>query len=79
MSDKTHVPSFLTRGMDDEAKKHFEDSYRAAAHVLRKIKEDLNKKVDDLVKQSEEQLSHEEYMFNAAERRALRKLEIYLP
>lgn len=73
------VPSYLTQGMSSEDKKSYEDGYRASAWVMRVIWEHYDKKLQGLIKESEEITSHEEFLKNAAERKAIRAFLKSLP
>lgn len=73
------VPSYLTAGMSEEDKKSYEDGYRATAWVLRVIWEYHYRKLQTLIKESEEITSHEEFLKNAAERKAIRSFLKSLP
>lgn len=73
------VPAFLTRGMDQERKERFEESYKNGAWVLRLMRQHLETKLNQLVIDSEAMLSHEELLKNVAERKAIRELIRYFP
>lgn len=80
MSNKVNVPSFLTRGMSETDADTFKTSYRNAAFVLQVMKERLEHNLNSLVKESEACNSHQEFLFNAAERKAMRHIiDTYLP
>lgn len=78
-SSELVVPSYLTQGMSEEDKKAYEDGYRATAWVMRVIWEYYDKKLQGLIKESEEITSHEEFLKNAAERKAIRSFLKSLP
>lgn len=48
-----HIPSTLTRGLDEKAKAEFESVYKGANRVLVKIKEECEKKLEQSIKDSE--------------------------
>jgi len=73
------VPAFLTRGMDEEKKERFEESYKNGAWVLRIMREHLETKLTQLVIESESMSSHEQLLKNVAERKAIRELIRYFP
>jgi hypothetical protein len=68
------VPTWLVTGLDQEARKRVEAGYRDAAWLLRRMREHYEHELEGLYKAADECLTHEEYLYGAAKRKAYREL-----
>lgn len=68
------IPSWLTRGLDEEKKKYVETQYNNSKYILKLFRKHYEHKLEGLYKASEELLTHEEYIYNASKRSLLREL-----
>tara|TARA_R100000544_G_C2216677_1_gene54988 strand:- start:796 stop:1050 length:255 start_codon:yes stop_codon:yes gene_type:complete len=76
MKDKTQlvIPSWLTRGLTQESKERVEAGYKDAVWLLKRIRNHYEEELESLYKDADELLTHEEYIYGAAHRKALREL-----
>lgn len=72
--EKVVVPTWLVTGLDKEARERVEAGYRDAAWLLRRIHTHYKNELEGLYKAADELLTHEEYIYNSAKRKALREL-----
>ena len=68
------IPTWLVTGLDAEARKRVEAGYKDAAWLLRRMRDHYQQELEGLYKAADEVLTHEEYLYGAAKRKALREL-----
>lgn len=76
MIDKNQhtIPSWLTRGLEPDSKERVEAGYKDAIWLLKRIRKHYEDELETLYKDADELLTHEEYLYGAAKRKALREL-----
>lgn len=74
LKESITVPTWLVNGLDQEARKRVEAGYKDAAWLLRRMREHYEHELEGLYKAADEVLTHEEYLYGAAHRKALREL-----
>lgn len=68
------IPTWLVNGLPKESRDSREAGFIDAAWLLRLYREHYERELEALYKASEELLTHEEYIYNASKRKALRTL-----
>jgi len=74
LKESIAVPTWLTVGLDKDSKTRVEAGYRDAAWILRRIHSHYERELEGLYKDADELLTHEEYIYGASKRKALREL-----